>query len=270
MPTLDGVYAKLDRARIHARDLHQKITTTLGPDRYTISRAKGEPPTVVVFRAESLPAIDATLSLLLGDFLTNARAALDHLAWQLVLLDGGTPNKRTSFPILDKHPSDTNPHPILGVKDPAIAKALESVQPYQMKKPDESPLFSLNELVNIDKHRLLLVMAHGLRIGGSWWGHSEGGPIPEVRMNLGPLKQGDPLAWFDFGTETAPLQFDPHLSLELRLNDGPETLPLRSVDVSNVVASIYSTVEHTVISNAFATLFGKGPRHNASAFGPTF
>jgi hypothetical protein len=42
------------------------------------------------------------LSVLLGVFLHNLRSSLDHIAWQLVLDNGGTPVKKTSFQIVLK------------------------------------------------------------------------------------------------------------------------------------------------------------------------
>jgi len=42
------------------------------------------------------------LGVLLGDWAHNLRSALDHLMWQLVILYGGTPNRRTQFPIFQR------------------------------------------------------------------------------------------------------------------------------------------------------------------------
>jgi hypothetical protein len=42
------------------------------------------------------------LGVLLGDVLHNLRSALDHLMWQVTVLDGGTPNRSTQFPIIRK------------------------------------------------------------------------------------------------------------------------------------------------------------------------
>jgi hypothetical protein len=42
------------------------------------------------------------LGVILGDCLHNLRSALDHLAWQVTRLDGGTPNDTTQFPIASR------------------------------------------------------------------------------------------------------------------------------------------------------------------------
>ena len=42
------------------------------------------------------------LGVILGDCVHNLRSCLDHIAWQVTLLDGGTPNDETQFPIASK------------------------------------------------------------------------------------------------------------------------------------------------------------------------
>lgn len=39
---------------------------------------------------------------LIGDAVHNLRAAFDHIAWQAVLADGGTPRRSTEYPFVDK------------------------------------------------------------------------------------------------------------------------------------------------------------------------
>jgi hypothetical protein len=43
------------------------------------------------------------LGVMFGDCVQNLRSALDHLAWQVTLLDGGTPGDSTQFPIASKY-----------------------------------------------------------------------------------------------------------------------------------------------------------------------
>jgi hypothetical protein len=42
-------------------------------------------------------------SLIVGDYVSNARSSLDHLVWQLVLANGQTPDRNHSFPVLKTH-----------------------------------------------------------------------------------------------------------------------------------------------------------------------
>src|SRR4051812_20082870 len=94
---LSSAYAKLDRASLHIGDLGKRAT--IAPDSYSIVREIDGDPSKYVYRVERLPVLDPDLATVLGDFLTNMRAALDHLAFQLVKLDKGTATENTRFPI---------------------------------------------------------------------------------------------------------------------------------------------------------------------------
>src|SRR4051794_30807570 len=50
-----------------------------------------------------LPAV--RMQTLVGELLHDLRTSLDHLAWQLVLENGGTPTEDTTFPVLKVAPS---------------------------------------------------------------------------------------------------------------------------------------------------------------------
>jgi hypothetical protein len=98
------------------------------------------------------------LGVILGDVLHNLRSCLDHIAWQVTLLDGNTPDDRTQFPIASKseaqfEASANDRIPGLNAKHRAMVK---EVQPYM--RGDEArfhPLSLLADLSNIDKHRVV-------------------------------------------------------------------------------------------------------------------
>ena len=141
------------------------LRVALDPRTYSLVSEQDGEPTKLAFRVKDLPGVPPDLPLILGDFLTNVRAALDHLAWQLV--PDTAPEKikaphLISFPIYHRDEDDRgNPKParIIGVADPGVIEAVEAVQPYQSQGTDTllHPLYRLNELCKIDKHRLLLV-----------------------------------------------------------------------------------------------------------------
>jgi hypothetical protein len=102
------------------------------------------------------------LSLLLRDFLHNLRSSLDHLAWQLVLANEGTPGKKTSFPIFSKRreykkfkKNNDTATGMVGEVSQDAADLVEGFQPYNNKEglPKEDKLWVLSTLNNIDKHR---------------------------------------------------------------------------------------------------------------------
>ena len=101
------------------------------------------------------------LSVIVGDFVHNLRSVLDHLAWQLVLVSGGTPSERTQFPIFISERVSGGPlaawqRMTAGMND-LILSEVHRVQPYTAG--DNAPFTSLailNALSNEDKHRLPL------------------------------------------------------------------------------------------------------------------
>lgn len=100
---------------------------------------------------------DGDIALSLGDFVYNLRSGLDQLAWQLCLSGGGDPGRETMFPIHDKDDQkseETFRKRVKGMPPDAI-DIIKELQPYQRGSDyRQHPLWQLNELGNIDKHRL--------------------------------------------------------------------------------------------------------------------
>jgi hypothetical protein len=151
---------------------------------------------------------------------------------------------------------------IAGVTSQSINDAVEAVQPYSghlFSAPAEShPLYLLNELANADKHRLLLLAVFALQHERMYWSVPDGAESPEPTLNLKPLKEGDPVAWFDFGGVRPYPDFDPHLGLKVCLD--ASTGFQGSVPVLNVMGMIDYWVENVVIAHQFAPLLGVRPR----------
>ncbi len=82
---------------------------------------------------------------------------LDQLAWQLALLGNPTPSKDVMFPILSEQKNNCREYFNKRVRDiPAKAVSIiDEIQPYK-RGPNyrEDPLWQLNELSNLDKHRV--------------------------------------------------------------------------------------------------------------------
>jgi hypothetical protein len=196
----------------------------------------------------------------------HGRAALDHLACQLAKLEGPSACKHTQFPIIDSS-FDKRGQPkipsIRGVTNKHVIDALIAVQPYTAVEKyghplEETVLHILRTLVNIDKHRLLLVTMHALHPDEAWWGIPEGREPPDFRFELGALEDHAPVAWFDFGDSEPYPGFDPHLSLTVRLrgHGGLAWLPL--LELTRVLGG---EIEE-MIGQHFAPFFGDGVRHD--------
>ena len=175
MAALDGVYEKIERAKIHQVDLAKRVRAVLGSDKQSFAVEPDLDSGRYAVRVFGVPAVGPTWCTIIGDCLFNLRSALDHLAWQLVILDGETPTDQhmTTFPIR-KSPFDKKGNRIPmqlqpAVSNPEILGALETVQPYADVgyRPDDpvlNPLWALHRLNIIDKHRLLLVVVHTLNL----------------------------------------------------------------------------------------------------------
>lgn len=108
------------------------------------------------------------LMVLISEMMYNLRSCLDQLFWQAVIADGGTPTKQMQFPIFwtkkeflgrkDRYCVRANKGaPWVPQISPARLAALHRLQPWYSPKPRRlHPLWVLNTLCNIDKHRYVL------------------------------------------------------------------------------------------------------------------
>jgi hypothetical protein len=164
--TLDSCWAKVTRAREHTHELEQLEERFLKrrPNQVSFDK-KSEPPWVIVRAVvEPIPLVFSTIA---GDVVQNLRSALDHLAWQLVLSEGSTPGRHTTFPIsLTKpdfdewvrNPPKNRLSPLDGIEVDGEKWALvEGAQPYNWPgAPQLSSLGALKLLSNRDKHQSLM------------------------------------------------------------------------------------------------------------------
>ncbi len=166
---------KLERAREHlaAFEIESRAWTETEP--YGIvDEPDPEPPPDMVnyqcrnrrFRITFAPKFPDRFRVLIGDCLFNLRSSLDHLVLALAKRHLGSAItedqiKRSQFPIFDSDSSyrDKAPRLIEGVA-PAAQAVIEAIQPYQGGHDCAiHPLWRLNKLHNIDKHRELTVCA---------------------------------------------------------------------------------------------------------------
>ncbi len=159
-----GVRLKLKRAKEHITEFEQAVgafkkdkVCVLGTKRYP-----GQPNFRAVY-IKSIKKIPDRLAIIAGDALFNLRSALDHLAMAFWLNAGNHGNCRhVSFPIASsasryRAESDRRMKDF----DFNAKKAIDVIQPYQ--GGNGHSLWVLNELNNIDKHRLLLTVAMSMQ-----------------------------------------------------------------------------------------------------------
>jgi hypothetical protein len=101
-----------------------------------------------------------SIGMLVGEFTYALRSGLDQLAWQLALLTTDKPGRQTCFPIESECPLPSNKSYREKIADipPAALSIIESLQPYQgWSVREKHPLWQLNKLGNIDKHRVVAI-----------------------------------------------------------------------------------------------------------------
>lgn len=160
---------KLRRARKYLKKLEAETDRWTKVDGYSIRvHPDPEPPSYVV-RAEEIRAPDESLPLLIGDFLHNARASLEYIAYAL---NGGDDMateeaEHSGFPIVGDVDKDgfsgrgpdmfdsTAGHK-LGPATSEARAAIKRLQPFEGGDTWEyTDLWILNELARIDRHRFL-------------------------------------------------------------------------------------------------------------------
>ena len=116
-----------------------------------------------VMRSIAFGLPDFRLYTIVGELLHDLRSSLDHLAWILVVENGGDPTQDTRFPILKVAPAANKkginppPHVAGGASTDALA-IIDAAQPYKWgPRFAEHPLWVLHELWNIDKHRHIVL-----------------------------------------------------------------------------------------------------------------
>jgi hypothetical protein len=97
------------------------------------------------------------LGVIVGDVLHNLRCVLDHLVWQLVVLNGQEPGDHNQFPIFDT-PGAYKKKAGRYLRGVAAdhRDLIETFQPYHLEDDAASHYLAvLRDLSNIDKHRFV-------------------------------------------------------------------------------------------------------------------
>jgi len=112
---------------------------------------------------DSGPSIESEvpgrIPLIIGDCLQNLRSSLDYVVWELVLANDDVPGRKNAFPICESPESFNKARKsrLAGLSEDMRAE-IQCLQPYHAPDGFKShPLWILDELVNFNKHRRILL-----------------------------------------------------------------------------------------------------------------
>jgi hypothetical protein len=236
---LNGVVAKLRRAKKHLYEFEQSVaeylvTETFGPSRQFenhIPEKSGRPG--ITWRARLGSPPSEALATQAGDVLHNLRSALDHMAWATVSRYRGTPEiPATRFPMVEERltkDDKVKKVTIAGSIPDDVSDFLDSLQPYhRVDDPTLHSLAMLSHLSNVDKHRTLNLLAVDFgRVTIQFFGERQrvGWSRPE------PFRDGALIFWVleehpDFDrNEEAEVRYSPQLAFRDAGRIGKGTRP---------------------------------------------
>jgi hypothetical protein len=174
-------YSKIGWAERHLRSLDAATREFCTPAKaYTLSSYDDTEQKQYVFRMK-VNNIPAEICLMVGDAIYNIRAALDQTIWALARING-IPS-HTQFPIVEvltRKSLERFGSQVSGVPDEAFCE-IKALQPYHRGDAFKShPLWRLNELCNLDKHRR--IPANSVAVEGTIYGLSAEEQL-QVRMH---------------------------------------------------------------------------------------
>ncbi len=155
--TFEGINAKIERARVELLSLESDITAVCAHRRRQIIFEHSQPGPFVL---DDHPRLPIDYSIRVGQIVYSLRSALDHLVWQLVLINGKKPGNRNEFPIFDseeKYQKESK-NKLKGVSANRC-ELIRSIQPFSHCGKTGDHLWMLHSMCNIDKHRHLNVVA---------------------------------------------------------------------------------------------------------------
>lgn len=150
------IEARLDRAVMHFENLGDLWADYLDqmPHRIELIKEAGGSTRVRLRRHIAIPA---ELSVVLGEFLYETRAALDNCLYAVAVITSGQnpPPKaeRLEWPIRENPSQWKSQVDRYGALPPEVVDALETIQPYRAECPSWNSLAILHELARFDRHR---------------------------------------------------------------------------------------------------------------------
>ena len=156
---LSDIRCKIDRADQQIKEFSAAIEKFKATHPYEILRQSNSQSGQIVYDVLRADDIPQSISAIAGDILQNLRTALDYIACAVVPGCRQNLSDKIYFPILKRAPTSDQikaafDGKVKGASQTAIDK-IASLKPYQ---GGDDVLWRLNELNNINKHRLLVAV----------------------------------------------------------------------------------------------------------------
>lgn len=163
---LDECRVNIGRADDNIAELKTEIDSYLNSNPYAIDWENDAQARKFVCKARIIRSHSLKWRVRVGEIVHDLRSALDHLAWQLVILNGETPDTKTEFPVFwdaAKYKSES-PRKVRRMSQAARAH-IERLQPYNAAaRFEDHVLYVVHQLNLADKHRLLNVVASAFQV----------------------------------------------------------------------------------------------------------
>jgi hypothetical protein len=238
---------KLQRAQALIDEVSVIVDNWLDGDAFEIEAVTDAATGRNVERVSLRESPPERLALVVGDAVHNMRVALDHAVFEAASRAASAPlterqERALMFPIHKTRDdfNDAVPRRLRGVPQP-VCQVIEDAQPFRWLPPRHAnayratPLWQLNELDVIDKHRRLTVTAASLRF-----------------QALGVPDDFDPQTAFFF--QRGPVEHGQPLVSYVGKADGVEHMTERdialvepSIDVEHEIMDLLASLQRTVM-----------------------
>lgn len=170
---LAHIEMKTRRAQKHFDELQRELDAWLKLPPYSVGFYTDFDKVLEVWHVYMKVTPEA-IPMALGDFICCLRSALDQLAWGLAHLDvkrvfSKREERNISFLVFtEKNPTYDDRRKLF---PPAVADVFDGLQPYNRGNAfADDPLWQLNELWILDKHKLIPINSSSLQVRFPMWG----------------------------------------------------------------------------------------------------
>jgi hypothetical protein len=163
-----GIRLKVSRAKAQIDHLEREFRAYLATEPFQPAVNFDVPTRILTLSVSITNSPDPMWGVYVGENLHYLRSALDHLIWELVILETQRPPSlpsKNQFPIFrteEQFKSSSWRRQVHGISKEAEA-LIEAEQPFRTGEDTQSPLFHLADLSNADKHRTLHLTGTMLR-----------------------------------------------------------------------------------------------------------